>query len=100
MLVSDTVWRRHALHDRRIFLSYGYVQSGASIGTYFQKGKPKAQSRLTFSPLTDSDIFALVKSELRDIASALMKTKEKCGIYTTKCGSGRCRLLEAVMNGS
>ena len=96
VLIPQATWRKSRLHDRRLFLSYGYVRSGDSINSYFRSGKPSASSHLAFRPLTNPDAFALAKSELKDVAAAVSDTPDKLGLYPLKAGDMCCRLLDAV----
>lgn len=95
-LVNNAIWRKRRLHDRRLFLSYGYVRSGDSINSYFRGGKPSASSHLAFRSLADPDTFALAMSELRDVASAVKDTPKMLGIHAVRASSGRSRLIEVA----
>lgn len=55
------------LHDRRVFLSYLYVQSGISINQYVRRGRANTPSRLTPSSLTDPAVLGTFRSELAEI---------------------------------
>ena len=59
------------LHDRRLFLRYGFVESGASVNNVFIDGAPACTTRLTFSPLFDPAVLSRTVAELRVLAHAI-----------------------------
>ncbi len=65
--------RRAGLHDRRLFLQYGFVESGASFNDVFRGTSAASTTRLTFSPLVDAHRSALprVAEELRTLAQTV-----------------------------
>lgn len=63
--------RDAGLHDRRLFLRYGFVESGASINSCFKDGLPASTTRLTFSPLVSPSVLTRVVAELAELAGTV-----------------------------
>lgn len=63
LTVALVTHRTPDLHDRRVFMSYLYVQSGASFHEYGSGTK----SRLTPTPLTDPTAIGTFAAELRAV---------------------------------